>query len=658
MNVHSGALHLVANTLSNAIRPVVPLPFIEWLPKNIILVDGPRKGEAWSLHDAPYLGEIAKALDLDDPCNLVTVRKSQQTGVSILALAWCLYIADLHADNILYGVPGIDALQEMNGKKLQPMIDAWHRSTGKRIILPSVSRSGMGSTIYEKRFAGGSLSLANANSVMDLSAKTSRFGVKDEVSKWNNTPNGDDPEELFFGRFTSFRRQKLYKIFELSTPELDSGEELGEGPGHCRVDRSFRRSDQRFYNIQCPECLGWLVQSHEGFAINRNSPHKSYYECAACGHHISEMERVPAVRAGHFVASAPGGGRHPGFHVDAFISLMMSYGDIADDWLRAEGKGEAGSKAFSNLVLALPYAMKGNAPDWKRLMERREELSQGIIPAEGLLFVAGADVQHDGIYLEVVAFAEDRQSWVVEALFLEGATDNPNAGAWERLDEQYWRSFADVYGNERRFEALGVDAGDGARTNQVYEWCRRRPNTYATKGMHGRGVPAIGTPSKRSVNKRGKRVRVRGAQSWPIGTWALKAEFMGNLHKIGLAAGEVVDPGGYCHFGKWLGEEYFRQITAEYFAQKMVRGKLHEEWMPIRRDNHFLDCRIIAMSLAEFLGLSKMTPGNWAVLREKYQPTEADLLSPQSQKIVTISPEKSPKSQTSNGSMKEWLKKK
>ncbi|RUX79062.1 terminase, partial [Mesorhizobium sp. M2A.F.Ca.ET.040.01.1.1] len=225
---HPGALRLAGSALADAIRPRPPARFREWLPKNIILVDGPKKGEFWALDDAPYLGEIADCLSIEHPCNLVTVRKSQQTGVSILALAWALYIADTAPDNTIYGLPSIDFLQDMNSQKLQPLIEVWQKETGKQVIFPAVSRSGAGSTIYEKRFAGGSLMLANANVATDLSGKTTRYGVKDEVSKWQTHVTGDDPETLFFGRFTAFRRTKSYKIFELSTPEIDTGDELGD----------------------------------------------------------------------------------------------------------------------------------------------------------------------------------------------------------------------------------------------------------------------------------------------------------------------------------------------------------------------------------------------------------------------------------------------
>ncbi|MGY6709719.1 MAG: terminase gpA endonuclease subunit [Rhizobiaceae bacterium] len=628
---HPGALRVVAGTLADAIRPRPPVSFREWLPKNIVLVDGPKKGELWSLEDAPYLGDIADALNPEHPANLVTVRKSQQTGISILALAWQLFIAETAPDNSIYGLPSIDFLQDMNSQKLQPLIEAWQQQTGKQIIFPAVSRSGAGSTIYEKRFAGGSLMLANANVATDLSGKTCRFGVKDEVSKWQTHANGDDPETLFFGRFTAFRRTKTFKIFELSTPEIDTGDELGEGPGHCRIDRSFRRSDQRFWNISCPECGYWQKQFFENFILDREHPHRSRYQCENCTHEISEAERVIGVRKGRFVATAQGPDRHPGFHVDAFDSLMMSYEAIAEDVLNHAKPGGLGDKGIRNLVLGLPAKERGNAPDHERLMERREAYPELTVPADALIVAAGADVQHNGIWCEPVGFGQDRQSWSLGVRFFEGATDHPGMGAWEKLDQFYMTPLVDVFGNPRRIEALAVDGGDGGRTNQVMEWCRRRPNAYAIKGQGGRGVPAISVPAKKSVTKRGRRKRFGSAMLWPVGTWGLKSELFANLHKPGLAAGEVADPPGYCHFGSFLGKEYFLQLTAESFVTQVVKGRFKEEWVRLRADNHILDCRIYAMAMAELLGLSTLTDAQWAEIRARIQtPEEPDLLTARS----------------------------
>ena len=624
---HPGALRLVGIALADAIRPKPPIRFRDWLPANIVLVDGPKKGEFWALEDAPYLGEIADCLSLDHPCNLVTVRKSQQTGVSILALGWSLYIAETAPDNTIYGLPSIDFLQDMNSQKLQPLIDAWQQATGKQIVFPAVSRSGAGSTIYEKRFAGGSLMLANANVATDLSGKTTRYGVKDEVSKWQTHVNGDDPETLFFGRFTAFRRTKSFKIFELSTPEIDTGDELGELPGHCRIDRSFKRSDQRFWNIECVECGHEFKQVFEGFHLDRLHPHKSFYACPDCGHVISETERVIGVRNGRFVATASGPDRHPGFHVDAFDSLMMSYEAIAEDVNAHAKPGGLGDKGIYNLVLGLPAKEKGNAPEYERLMERRENFAELVVPAPGLIVVAGADVQHNGIWCVVLAFGEDRQSWVLGVRFFEGATDNPSEGAWTKLDEFRSRPLRDVHGQQRIIEATAVDGGDGGRTNQVLEWCRRRPDCFAVKGVGGRGVPAISVPAKKSVTKRGKRKRFGSAMLWPVGTWGLKSELFANLHKPGLAAGEANDPPGYVHFGAFLSKEYFLQVTAESFVTEVVRGRFKEEWRRLRPDNHCLDAHVYGMAMAEKLGLSTNTADIWAELKRRLAPQQQpDLL--------------------------------
>ena len=635
MTVHPGALHTVARVLSSGIRPTPPVPYRQWLTENIKLVDGPKKDEFWSPEDAPYLLEIADCLDIADPCTLVTIRKCQQSGASILAMAWTLYLADQAPDNVLYGVPGIDSLKDMNSGKFQPLINAWQRHTGLTKILPTVSRSGEGSTTFEKAMAdGGRIYLANANTVMDLSSKTCRYGVKDEVSKWTMLPNGADPETLFFGRFTAFRRVRSYKIAEISTPEIDSGDELGDDLAHCRIDRSFKRSDQRYWNIRCPQCAHEFVQTMDLFHIDREDPHKSVMGCPECNYPISEAERVAAVRAGRWIATRNDPDRHPGFHIDAFISLMMSYGDIAKDKIDSESLGEPGEKDFSNLVLALPFEMKGNAPDHKRLMERREDYPENTVPGEGLLLVAGADVQHYGIFLEIVAFAEDKQSWTVSARYFNGATDDPGSGAWTALAKVMDETFPDFWGNERKIERLAVDAGDGNRTNEVLEFSRRHANVLAIKGMHGRGVPAIGQPTRRSITKRGRKKRIGSAMAWPVGTWGLKGTFYGNLHKPGAKSGEPQDPPGYCHHGMFLGEEYFKQITAEYFERKMKNGRLLEEWKKRRQDNHYLDCRIYAQAMAELLGLSTMKPGQWAALRAGYQnPMPVDLFSAASEKI-------------------------
>ena len=649
MKDHPNAYALVGNGLADQVEPPERVSFSDWITRNIKLVDGPAAGELWSPAGAPYLVEIADCLSIEHPCTEVTVRKSQQTGASILALAWCLYIADKVRASTLYGIPGLDALRTLNSQKLQPLIDAWHDHVKRTIIQPSTSRSGAGSTTYEKKYPGGFLSLANANAVMDLSMVTPRFGVKDEVSKWQKLPNDADPENLFFGRFTAFRRLQLYKIFSISTPEVDSGAEDGSGEGHCRIDRLFRASDQRFWHIACPECVaqastfncetGELLvprQYHnfDRFKIDAKHPHKSVYECEHCGHHISEAERVVAVRGGQWhsiLGEEERAGRQPGFHIDAYISLMMSYGDIAADFLKA--KSESDKKDFSNVVLGLPFKYRGDAPDHKRLMERREELIRGHVPPRGLMLVAFADVQMRGIWYEVIAIAPNRETWTVDADYIDGDTSDLNGTAYEGLRKRVLeREYPDAFGRMRRLDALGIDSG--YRSHYVYAWVRKHqrlhPDTgldliLATKGDDGWSKPAIGMPSLVDIDLAGNKVK-QGCKLWKLGTWPLKAGFYSDLHKLGIRSGEPFDPDGYCHFGNWLDENYFKQLTDERLEDIKVKGRVtNRKWVD-SGNNHWLDCRVGNMALAEYLGLSSMTPAQWAALaRHRGLPDELSL---------------------------------
>lgn len=641
------------DALRAAIQPPEAASFSAWLPRSIVLIDGPQAGQLWSADGGPYLPDIADCLGEDHPCNRVTIRKSQQSGASILALAWVIFIADRERANTLYGVPGLDMLRDINGQKLQPLIDAFQRRARRNVFVPQTSRSGTGSTTYEKRFTGGGFAmLANANSVMDLSGKTVKKLIKDELSKWQDIPGFGDPDTLAEGRLTAFQRTEDYKILEISTPEVDMGDDTLKTPGHCRIDASFRRSDQRFWNVACPNCRKLMVFDDDRLRIDRESPQHSRYECR-CGYLISEPERVLAVRnakaeGGGWIPSDEGPGRHPGFHIDAYISLMMSFKAIATARIKAELGNEKGRKDYANLVLGRPYKFRGDAPDHVRLMERRsDDLRQGQVPPKGLLLVAAADVQMRGVYVEVTAYAPDGQSWLIDAAYLDGDTASPEAQVFtDLLAFTVDRSFPDAFGGRRRIDALGIDAG--YRSHVVYSFVRanQRPHSgsgldilLALDGRDGWNLPAIGVPKLVDIDLEGRRVK-QGCKLWPVGTWSLKSSLYTDLHKAGLRSGADRDPPGYCHFGAWVGENYFKQLTAEHLEDVIVRGQVTGRKWKKTGDNHFLDTRIYTRALAEYLGLSAMGADEWAALaRHRGLPDElsaVDLFRP-AQRLVTES---------------------
>jgi phage terminase large subunit GpA-like protein len=626
MNFHavsaegSRELELVASALSITLRPPDPVPLSRWLGENIKLIDGDRNGEMWSAGGAPYLVEIADCLNEDDPCTIVTVRKSEQTGASILALSWCLYLADREPCNVLYAAPTGDMLQKLNSGKFQLLIDAWQAHTGRVVIAPQTSRQAKGSTTYEKVFSGGRIWLANANAVMDLSSVTAKAGVKDEVSKWRTLENGANPESLFFGRFTAFRGSENYKILEISTPEVDTGDPANED--HCRIDRSFQESDQRYWNCNCPGCGNLFVFHFDRFEVNAENPELSGYR-HFCGHLITELERKVAVRGGRWIASNEDG-RHPGFHIDVFISLMMGNKALAEDWLRAQKGGEIAKKDFSTQKLGLPYRFRGDAPDYEKLMARREDYARGRVPPGCLIVTIGCDVQMRGIYFEVLAWTPTRRSYVIECGYLDGDTTEHDQGAFAALTELYHRRWPDAFGNLWGTDEFGIDAN--YRTNTVYAWTRLHPRTKALQGRDGWARPALGTATDQDVDYRGKKW-TRGAKLRGVGTWPLKSTHYSYLALTADKPG--IWPDGFCHFATWQDEIYFKQITSEFLAKEKFRGREKQVWKVLRGgENHFLDCRIYNMALADEWH-SKLTKDQWAdVAKQRGLPAELDLFTP------------------------------
>jgi phage terminase large subunit GpA-like protein len=88
-------------------------------------------------------------------------------------------------------------------------------------------------------------------------------------------------------------------------------------------------------------------------------------------------------------------------------------------------------KTFRNTVLGEAWQESGEAPDWRRLYDRREDWEPGTVPAGGLLLTAGVDIQRDRLEASVWAWGQDRRSWLVEHRVLVG---NPfETMVWDEL---------------------------------------------------------------------------------------------------------------------------------------------------------------------------------------------------------------------------------
>jgi phage terminase large subunit GpA-like protein len=625
---------LVGKAFAEALRPVEALAPSKWAAQHLTVPDGPQAGSLFDLSLAPYLAQPLDMIGPDSGVNEIAVMKSAQTGFTLLLLAALGFLIDRAPGQIMVLMPTSKAVEDLVRVKLDPSIRASPRL--RRKVEPQTSRGSGGSTTYSKRFPGGSITLAISTSAADLRSKTVRVLLRDEIDQYPNDLDGQgSPLNISDGRLLSFLASGDWRKIDISTPTIK---------GSSKIEGRYEAGDQRRWHVPCPHCGGEFVfEFGANFRFERTFPYKAHYVAPCCGSIIEAHEKQDIVARGRWVATATRPGAFPSYHLDSLTSPFAPWDKIAAEFVSA-GDDPQKLKTFHNLWLGLPYEIRGDAPDYARLMERREEgLPRGHVPARGLLLVAAADVQMRGIWVSILAFAPNRESWVVDAYYCDGSTeapgsinDAPDSGnAFSlMLQKTIGREFPDAYGRTRTLDALGIDAG--YRSHVVYATVRANqrinPNTgqecvFALDGRDGWGRPPMGTPKLVDIDLAGGRLS-RGAKLWPVGTWPLKGAFYADLRKLGVRAGAEVDPPGYCHFPSWLDEVYFRQITAEFLSEETFRGRVLRRWKQRggQKDNHWLDCTVYCMALAEYLGLSTITADEWTALaRERGAPVELPL---------------------------------
>jgi phage terminase large subunit GpA-like protein len=617
---------VACHAFAEALRPPIQMRPSQWARQNLIVPDGPRKLNRWDASLTPYIIEPLDLTSTDSPENEFCVMKSAQAGFSTMLLAAIGHTIALDRADMMIVQPTDSALSDFNRKKLQPSLE--ETPATRRAVARQTSRSASGSTIYEKRFGRYTLTLALASSSADLRSKTVQKAFLDEVDEYPDDLDGQgSPLSMIEARQESFLRDGNWKRVMVSTPTIK---------GSSAIEAAFEASDKRKWHVCCPHCEGELVFTFgPHFHFEQKWPHKAYYSCPTCGGVIEERDRGLMVRAGRWVATAPAPGRKPGYHFDALSSPFVPWDKVAERYVEAAGDPQK-LKAFYTLTLGLPFEMKGDAPGVEILMLRREELKRGHIPAPGVILVASADVQSRGIWFEVLAVARTRETWVVDAGFIDGSTEHPDGDAFLALrDRVLDKEWPDAFGRTRKIDVLGVDSG--YRAQQVYSWSRthQRINPMAKgmrvilalKGKEGWDRPALGQPSNIDITFGGKRVH-HGAKIRTVGTFGLKAAFFDDLSKEGRKSGKESDPAGYCHFPDWIDEGYFKQLTGEYLDEQTYRGRTKRVWKQKYKDNHFLDCRVYNMALLWYVGFDKMDDDDWAALEQMRGTPSGEVVAP------------------------------
>lgn len=457
-------------------------------------------------------------------------------------------------------------------------------------------------TILQKSFVGGYLAIAGANAPTSVAGRPIRLLLCDEIERYPLSAGTEgSPIALARKRTSNFFNAK---IGYFSTP-LRKG-----GPIH----ELYESSDKRQHWVPCPHCNHKQILVWENIKWDEGKPETARYECVECKQEIEESEKSWMILNGEWMPSAPFTGR-AGFNINEISSPWVRWKKMVKDFLEIKDNPEK-EKTFVNTSLGQPYELTGEAPKWKELYDRKENYPMRIVPAQASLLVGSVDVQKDRLEVLVLAFARDKQNWVIEHRLIMG--DTARQETWDKLTEFYREEYPHARsGVLMPLRMLAVDSGYLATT--VYNWCRRFPSSrvMAVKGRDT--LPTIiGKPNQQDVTVQGKRLS-KGLQVWPVGVSKAKEDLYTWLRLEKPLDGEEY-PSCFCHFPEF-GDEFFKQLVAEEQVKKMVDGYPTYEWVNKYGRNEVLDLWVYSRAAAAAVGLDRMTSKHWDVLEAQVGTT-------------------------------------
>lgn len=589
----SNARHLALMAAAQVIKPPDEIDFVKWATENVVFskresaFPGPYNTDLF-----PFFTEILKAFGPDDPCRVITLKKSAQIGGTVLANVFTLGTQAMDPCDFMYIHPTDDNAVRWSKLKLKPMLKS---TPAVSKLFPERSRDGGDSILFKERVDGrGSILISGANSPASLSQVTVRCQVQDDLAKWTTNEAGD-PEQQSDSRS---RAHEFAKIFKNSTTLVNPG---------CRITRSYEAGSQEIYLVPCPHCahMHALEWGNMLAALDEEHPEKACFTCPECGGVIEEHHRRDMVRKGEWRAQRPDAARqHRSFYLWSAYAPLQSWELIAREWLKAKGD-PAAEQTFLNDTVGIAYDTKGEAPPWEELRDRasQNDCERRVVPVWCCVLTLGLDCQKDRVEWQLVAWGRDFRRHVVDADVITGhITEKECMAGLDQLVAMTWKHQS---GNKLAIDLTAIDGN--AWTEDVWDWARRHP---ASKVIMVRGVGSESAPLlarvKRERNRAGKLVKYAG-RFYNFATSVLKMALYRNVRKS-----DVLER-GFVGFAKGLPDEYFRQLTAEHRkAVKRRDGFVDYKWVKDpNQANEMLDTMLQAEAAAIKLNLRTMPDAVW-----------------------------------------------
>lgn len=595
-------LNRVIKSAFELLKPPEKLHVDEWADKyRWISSESASEAGPWKTSRTPYLKEIMRAFT-DPRVRIITVVAPSQVGKSEVQLNCLGYIIDNAPGSTMYVHPDLGVARSFSKLRIDPML---HDCKRLREKMRTKKKSSSSSTILQKSFPGGMLTIVGTESSKALSSTPVRYLIGDERDRWAfDADNEGDPWELAEARQTTFYNAKA---LEVSSPTVK---------GSSPIVKSFMQGTQAYWCHKCPECgeYHFILFDHIRFEteVKEIEGEKVYkanilgFACPSCG--TITPEKIMRKQPQKWICNNPEAYEtgHVSFWLSPFAHPWRAWQVIVDKFLKVKDDSLK-LRAFVNTVLGQVWEDRSEIADEDTLLAKREfydaELPNGVL---GL--TCGVDTQDNRLEYEVVGFGLYGETWGIKKGYIMGRPDSPEV--WARLDDVIDHVYRFKNGKGLKIVVTCVDSG-GHFTQDVYEQCRLRQNkrVFPIKGKGGEGIPFVGKPSKVFI----KGDRKKYVWLYSLGVDAGKSIIMDNL-KVQKAGAK------YCHFP--ANEEcnydlnFFNGLLSEKLT--LVKTRTGNKWCWEKIAGHVaneaLDCRNYALA-----GFRIWEPDMFALQKRLYE---------------------------------------
>lgn len=555
---------------------------VDWAKKNMRMVSGPYKGQAWNIRVTPYAKGIMDAFDRRHVRKLFLIAPSQ-VGKSTVADACFFSALSKWPDNWGIGMPDIEAVR----KYFTGRLAAWFQ------LVPDLRRLLRGKDSLNNFFislqGGASVLGMWSGSDSSMRAESMPLVLIEEEDAFADPGAAQIMEE----RTTAYDELQKSKIIRVCRPKGSEDQ--------SSIWNAAKAEAQAWcvYEARCPVCQYHVRMEHGQIeAISGSTDPRQIrqeklgrYRCPKCGNLWTDALRNIAIEHGRWVSTT--GDMEDAtilaFHLRQWESPLVSLSEVLAKWFEAR-RDPRRMQLWDNNVCAKPYKFVQLETDDEALTRRiAPDLPPGMVPDWAVALTFSADMQMDHFFYSVAAHglgpAGPERLHILDygrvATFHE--LESLVFGAiWRKADGSQWR----VWRGALDTGGTVHERSEDSRTVQAYSWLRGlRPGVmFGTKGMSRERPGVLIHVTGTEMDARGRRLP-HGLALHLINGGAFK-----RLAFWRLAEGAEEEP---ISFHSGTTQDYLRQIASERL-EKDKRGI--EIWKRFRA-NHYLDCLVGHLAL-------------------------------------------------------------